>query len=307
MIAFQFPGQGSQVVGMGAALVDTFPEARATFEEADDALGEALTALCRDGPEESLTATENAQPALLTHGVAASRVLEARGVAPDLAAGHSLGEFSAHVVAGSIGFADAVRLVRLRGQAMARAGREHPGTMAAILGLAPDEVEALCDSARDEGEILGPANFNAPGQIVISGSVSAVRRAVGMAKGRGARRALELTVSGAFHSPLMDPAVRDLARALDETEVDTPRIPVFANVDGDPVTEPAAIRARLLEQLTAPVRWVRCVETMRELGARTFYEPGPGTVLTGLLRRIDRELEGIPVAGPDAVEAVVAA
>lgn len=298
-VAFQFPGQGSQAVGMGRALAEAFPEAAATFEEADDVLGFGLSALCWEGPEEALTETENAQPALLAHATAAARVLAARGVEPDLAAGHSLGEFGAHVAAGSLGFADALALVRARGEAMAAAGRDRPGTMAAVLGLEPAAVEALCDAVREEGEVLGPANFNAPGQVVISGGVAAVERAVEAAKDHGARRALVLDVSGAFHSPLMAPAAERLAAALEAVEIREARIPVFANVDAGPVVEPEAIADRLLRQLTAPVRWIECVAALREAGATRFYEPGPGGVLTGLLRRIDRDLEGIAVGEPD--------
>lgn len=305
-VAFQFPGQGSQAVGMGRALAEAYPEARATFEEADDVLGFALSDLCREGPEEALTATENAQPALLTHATAAARVLAARGIEPDVAAGHSLGEFGAHVAAESLSFADALRLVRARGEAMAEAGRERPGTMAAVLGMEPADVEALCDEVRGEGEVLQPANFNAPGQIVISGSVDAVRRAVEAAKDHGARRAMELQVSGAFHSPLMAPAADRLAGALEAVEISEARIPIVANVDARAVTAPDAIADRLLRQLTAPVRWVECVATLKELGATVFLEPGPGGVLTGLLRRIDRDLEGRAVGEPDEVREATA-
>ena len=307
MIAFQFPGQGSQFVGMGAALADAYPEARAAFDEADEALGFELSSLCWEGPIEKLTETQNAQPALLTHSVAAARVLAGRGLAPGAAAGHSLGEFSAHVAAGSLTFADGVRLVRARGEAMARAGRERPGAMAAVLGLEPDQARALCDAARAEGDVLQPANFNSPGQIVISGSVDAVRRAIDLAPAHGARRATLLNVSGAFHSPLMAPASESLAEALAVVAIRPARIPVVANVDGRPVQEPEAIRRRLLDQLTAPVLWVDCVTALVKLGARTFFEPGPGGVLTGLLRRIDRSLEGRAVGELAEIEAMVAA
>lgn len=302
--AFLFPGQGSQMIGMGAALADAYPEARAAFEEADDVLDLGLSALCWEGPAEKLTATENAQPALLVHSVAVVRVLAGRGRTPDLAAGHSLGEFSAHVAAGSVGFADAVRLVRARGEAMARAGRGSPGSMAAILGLDFATVEALCAAVRAGDEVLVPANDNAPGQIVVSGSASAVRRAVETARDHGARKAVELNVSGAFHSPLMEPAARELGAALAGVEIRPARFPIVANVDARPVREPDAIRERLRSQLTAPVRWVDRVRTLVELGAQRFLEPGPGSVLTGLLRRIDRELEGRAVGDPAEVEEV---
>lgn len=301
-IAFQFPGQGSQSVGMGHALARSYPEARVVFEEADGVLGFPLSRLCWEGPEEELVQTENAQPALLACSIAAARVLKALGVEPGAAAGHSLGEFSAHVVAGSLSLDDALRLVRARGEAMAAAGRKRPGTMAAVLGLDEDAVVELCSTVRRDDEVLVPANYNAPGQVVISGSVAAVRRAIDAARDHGARRALELDVSGAFHSPLMDPAATELAIALDDVEVRPARFPVAANVDGRTVREPDSIRRRLLEQLTSPVRWIACVETLEGSGARLFLEPGPGAVLTGLLRRIDPELEGRAVGDPEAVE-----
>ncbi len=292
---------------MGASLADAYPEARAVFRLADEILGFALSTVCWEGPEDRLKATENAQPALLVHSTAVARVLAGRGLAPAWTAGHSLGEFSSHVTAGSLSFEDAVRLVRTRGEAMADAGRASPGTMAAILGLDAGEVEALCREVRSNGEVLEPANYNAPGQIVVSGTRAAVRRAVEAAREHGARKAVEIPVSGAFHSPLMGPAAERLAEALAEVEIRTARIPVVANVDARPVTEPAEIRVRLLEQLTAPVRWVDCVLRLRALGARRFLEPGTGTVLTGLLRRIDRDLEGHAVGGPEEIEALAAA
>jgi [acyl-carrier-protein] S-malonyltransferase len=307
MVAFQFPGQGSQAVGMGASLADAFPEARAVFQEADDVLGFELSRLCWEGPESELQSTENAQPALLVHGVACARVLVSGGVVPAVTAGHSLGEFTAHVIAGSLAFGDALRLVRVRGQAMARAGDERPGTMAAVIGLREADVERLCAEVRQNGETLVPANYNAPGQIVISGSVEAVRRAAVEAKARGARMAVELQVSGAFHSPLMAAAVGPLAEALAEVEVREAGIPVVANVDARPVREPDAIRARLIDQLTGAVRWTECVRTLRELGARRLVEPGPGSVLTGLLKRIDRSLEGIAAGTAAQVEEALAA
>lgn len=306
-IAFQFPGQGSQAVGMGASLADAYPEARDVFHAADDALGFELSRLCWEGPEEKLKATENAQPALLVHGVAAARALAARGVAPVAAAGHSLGEFTAHVAAGSLSFVDAVRLVRVRGQAMARSGSEIPGTMAAVIGLDEAAIEELCTDSRRDGEVLVPANFNSPGQIVISGSTEAVHRAMAAAKERGARMAVELQVSGAFHSPLMGSAVSRLRDALADVEIRPATIPVVANVDARPVTAPDAIRARLVEQVTGAVRWTDCVLALRDLGARRFVEPGPGNVLTGLLRRIDRSLEGRAAGTAEQVEEVVAA
>lgn len=293
---------------MGRDLAAVYPVAREVFAVADDVLGFAISKVCWEGPEETLTATENAQPAILTHSTAVVRVLRGQGMEPAAAAGHSLGEFSAHVAAGSLEFADGVRLVRARGEAMAQAGRARPGSMAAIIGLRDAEVEALCGAVLEElsgeGGILTAANFNSPGQIVISGSRPAIRRALEQARSHGARRAVELPVSGAFHSALMEPAAEALADALETVEVRTARIPVVANVDGLPVHEPREIRRRLLEQLTAPVRWVTCVRTLATLGARTFIEPGPGTVLTVLLKRIDRALEGRAVNGPDDIRSL---
>jgi len=286
---------------MGADLAAARAEAKRTFEEADDVLGSALSRLCWDGPEEELRATENAQPALLTHSIAVARVLAVEGIEPQSAAGHSLGEFSAHVAAGSLSFSDGLRLVRTRGEAMAATGREKPGTMAALIGIDSADVFALCDTLRAPDEVLTPANFNAPGQIVVSGSVSAVRRAIEEAPNWGARKAVELNVSGAFHSSLMAPAARELAAVLEAIDVQTATCPVVANVNAEPVTQPDAIRSRLLEQLTAPVRWVDCVARLRDLGATVFLEVGPGKVLTGLLRRIDRSLAGRAVGTEEQV------
>lgn len=291
---------------MGASLADTYPEARAVFHLADEVLGFSLSTVCWEGPDDRLRATENAQPALLAHSTAVVRALAGRGIRPELTGGHSLGEFSAHVAAGSLDFEDALRLVRTRGEAMADAGRRRPGTMAAILGLEAEAVEALCQAVRIEGEVLEPANYNAPGQVVVSGGRDAVRRAIEAAREHGARKAIEIPVSGAFHSPLMAAAAERLAEALAGVEIRPSRIPVVANVDASPVTEPAQIRDRLLRQLTAPVHWVACVLELRRLGASRFIEPGPGAVLTGLLRRIDPDLEGQAVGGPDEVEALAA-
>ena len=292
---------------MGVSLADAYPEARDVFHAADDALGFELSRLCWEGPEEELRATENAQPALLVHGVAAARALSARGVTPIAAAGHSLGEFTAHVAAGSLAFVDAVRLVRVRGQAMALSGSGSSGTMAAVIGLGAAAIEELCADSRRDGEVLVPANYNSPGQIVISGSTAAVHRAMSAAKDRGARMSIELQVSGAFHSPLMGSAVPRLREALADVEIRPAAIPVVANVDARPITAPDEIRDRLIEQMTGAVRWTDCVLALRDLGARRFIEPGPGHVLSGLLRRIDRSLEGRPAGTVDQVEEVVAA
>lgn len=287
---------------MGADLASNHALARATFGEADEALGFALSKLCWEGPDSELVRTENTQPALLTHSIAVWRVLAAGGVDAVAAAGHSLGEFAAHVAAGSLCFDDAVRLVRARGEAMADTGRERPGAMAAILGLDEAQTQALCAEARHDDEVLTPANYNAPGQVVVSGSVEAIDRVVAMAPECGARRAVRLNVSGAFHSPLMEPARDRLAEALDGVTIREASIPVVANVDAEPVTAPDAIHDRLLDQLTAPVRWVACVKRLAGLGATTFLEVGSGKVLTGLLRRIDRDLTGRAIGTTEQVE-----
>ncbi|HSM36617.1 MAG TPA: ACP S-malonyltransferase [Longimicrobiales bacterium] len=292
MVALLFPGQGSQFVGMGADLADAYPAARHAFEEADDALGTALSRVMWEGPEEELTATLNAQPAILAHSVAAYRVLEPAIGEVSFAAGHSLGEFSAHVAAGTIGFADALRLVRRRGEAMYDAGLERPGTMAAVIGLDDEAVAAVCAEVGATWGVVVAANYNAPGQVVISGEVGAVDAAREALTDAGARRALPLNVSGAFHSPLMEPAAAVLEAALEEVAFADPAFPVISNVTAQPVAESAAAKRLLVEQLTSPVRWVAGIQTLRSAGVGRFLEIGPGNVLTGLLRRIDRDAEG---------------
>jgi [acyl-carrier-protein] S-malonyltransferase len=284
-----FPGQGSQSVGMGRDLFDAFPEARAVFEEADEVLGFRLSHLIFDGPEDRLTATKNAQPALLTHSVASLRVLAPRIGPVASAAGHSLGEFSAHVAAGTLSFADALSAVRRRGELMYDTGRRRPGTMAAILGLDDDQVADVC--RRVGAGVCVPANFNAPGQVVISGDEAAVAEAIDGARAAGAKRALALEVSGAFHSPLMAPAEDELAEHLAGIEFRNPDFPVYANVTAAPVTSGAEARRLLVRQLTAPVRWSATVRAMADGGTDRFIEVGPGGVLRGLTRRIAK---GVP-------------
>lgn len=302
MVALLFPGQGSQFVGMGRDLADAFPLARETFEEADDALGIPLSRILWEGPEDELTATLNAQPAILVHSIAAYRVLTPVLEDVAYAAGHSLGEFSAHVAAGTFSFADAVRLVRSRGKAMHAAGREHPGTMAAVIGLDDDAVREVCAHAGATHGVVVPANFNAPGQVVISGEVAAVEQAREAALEAGAKRALPLNVSGAFHSPLMAPAAALLEASLAEVELRAPAFPVVSNVTAEPVAEPAAAKRLLVEQLTSPVRWADGIRRLRALGVARFLEVGPGNVLTGLLRRIDRDAEGTALGTAQALE-----
>lgn len=291
MVALLFPGQGSQFVGMGRDLVERFPVAREVFEEADDALGISLSRLAWEGPETELTATHNAQPAILTHSVAVYRVLAEELGDVRFAAGHSLGEFSAYVAASSLSFADAVRTVRRRGELMYQSGQERPGTMAAVLGLEDEVVERVCQEASASDGVCVPANYNSPGQLVISGDVPAVERAIELAKAAGARRALPLNVSGAFHSPLMAVAEAGLAAQLDSVALETPRFPVVSNVDAAPVVDASTARDRLVRQLTSPVRWTACMRTILDAGVTQFVELGPGSVLSGLLKRIDRAAE----------------
>lgn len=288
-----FPGQGSQFVGMGRDLVDAYPEARETFEEADQALGLSLSRLCWDGPEGDLTLTMNAQPSILVHSVAVWRVLQRRSLAPTMAAGHSLGEFSAYVAAGSIDFADAVRAVRRRGELMYGSGTERPGAMAAVIGLDDAVVEAACTEASQRGQGTAvAANFNAPGQVVISGDEAAVHIADSLLRAAGAKRVIPLNVSGAFHSPLMAVAEAGLREQLDGTEFRDPAFPIVSNVTGHPVERATAARQLLVEQLTSPVHWVASMRTMLAAGITDFVELGPGNVLTGLLRRIERSAAG---------------
>jgi [acyl-carrier-protein] S-malonyltransferase len=283
-----FPGQGSQTPGMARDLVEAFPEARRVFEEADDTLGVPLGALAFEGPEDALTSTENAQPALLAHGAAVWAIVRqemaghVRG-----AAGHSLGEFTAHHAAGTFSLGDALRVVRRRGELMRRSGDERPGTMAAILGLEDAAVESACARAAAEGGIVVPANYNAPAQVVVSGEIAAVERAMALAKEAGAKRALRLNVSGAFHSPLMAVAADGLRAALDAARVDASAFPVWSNVTAEPVLSPDEARALLLRQLTSPVRWTDQVRAMAAAHPDALWvEMGPGTVLGGLVKRI---------------------
>lgn len=307
MVALLFPGQGSQTVGMGRELAERFSVARETFEEADEVLGAPLSQIAWEGPKDELTATHNAQPAILTHSVAVHRVLADAVGEVAFAAGHSLGEFSAYVAAGALDFADAVRTVRLRGELMFRGGEERPGTMAAVLGLDDDALETVCEEASTEDEVCVPANYNSPGQIVISGDVPAVERAMALAKEAGARRALQLNVSGAFHSPLMRVAEEGLAEQLESIDLGAPAFPVVSNVDASPITDAPTARRLLVSQLTSPVRWTGCVQTMREAGVERFLELGPGSVLSGLLRRIDRQAESVTLGTADEVESFLGA
>jgi len=292
-LAFIFPGQGSQYVGMAKDFNDLEADSRAFIDHADTVLGIPLSRVCFEGPEEELRQTRNTQPAIFLHSVVAVRLL--RTMKPDMVAGHSLGEYSALVTAGAIDFDDALRLVRLRGELMQQAGERQKGTMAAVVGLAAEIVEEVCREASVAG-IVQPANFNSPGQIVISGSVEGVRKAMELAKIRRAKLVKELVVSGAFHSPLMERAQNGLRQALDRTTIRDAVIPIYANVTAEPTTKASEIRDLLYRQLTSPVRWEQTVHAMVRDGAATFYEVGPGKVLQGLVKRTE---PGVQVGGFD--------
>ena len=288
-LALIFPGQGSQVVGMGRALAASDARADAAFATADEVLGFSLSGLMRDGPEHELTATQNAQPAILAHSVAVLRTIEDQMGPVAYAAGHSLGEFSAHVAAGTLRYEDALAVVRLRGELMFAAGQKRSGTMAAILGLSDEEVEAVCTEV-DAGTCV-PANFNASGQVVVSGDIAGVEQGMERATDAGARRVVRLNVSGAFHSPLMEPAVDGLRDKLQSIELQDPAYPVFSNVTASPVTSGSEARQLMVEQLTSAVRWSASVAAMVDAGADRFLELGPGSVLCGLNRR---NAKGVP-------------
>ncbi|MCC6927412.1 MAG: ACP S-malonyltransferase [Gemmatimonadaceae bacterium] len=309
-VVLLFPGQGSQKPGMGKELVDAFPRAREVFAAADEALGESLSTLCFDGPAETLTLTANAQPALLTHGAAAWAVV-ASALAGKVraAAGHSLGEFTAYHAAGSLTLPAAVRLVRERGRLMAETGVARPGAMAAILGDMTESVDEICrraSAAPDGGEVV-PANYNAPGQVVISGEVAGVEAAMALCKAAGAKRAMRLNVSGAFHSPLMRPARDGLQQAIAAAGFVAPLVPVYANVTADVVGDAPSAERLCLEQLTAPVRWTELVERLAAAHPDAlFVELGPGTVLAGLVRKIAPTVATAPCGTAADVEQLLA-
>ncbi len=293
-LAFMFPGQASQYPGMGKDIAEKFPAAAAAFAEADRALGFSLSSICFEGNEEALKQTANTQPGILTVSVAAYRVLEEKGIRPDYVAGHSLGEFSALVAAGSLKFAEAVRLVRRRGEYMQEAVPEGEGAMAAILGISPGQVAELCRKSAEK-EIVAPANLNSPEQTVISGHAAAVKRAVELASQAGAKRAVILPVSAPFHSELMRPAALRLATDLHSTELGPLAIPLVTNVDAEIITSGDEARNALIRQVTLPVLWEESVRVLLEQGVTTFVEVGPGRVLSGLLRQIDRSVHCVNV------------
>lgn len=305
MIACVFPGQGAQTVGMGRALAEAFPVCRDTFAEADAALGFALSDVIFNGPAEQLTLTAITQPAILTMSVAAFRLLESRGIRPAMVAGHSLGEYSAHVAAGTFDFADAVRIVHHRGQYMQEAVPVGEGAMAAILGGDEALVARACADAA-EGDVVSPANLNAPGQIVIAGSAAAVARAGERAKALGAKRVIPLQVSAPFHCALMRPAEERLTPELRAVPVRDPRVPVVANVDAAPKTDALSSIDALIRQVSAPVRWEDCVRRLASAGVTAYVEVGPGTVLSGLVKKIAREAVILNLDAPEGLAPIEA-
>lgn len=305
MIGFIFPGQGSQAVGMGKALAEAFDVCRDTFAEADAALGEPLSRLIFEGPENELRLTENTQPAILTVSVAACRLLASRGFEPAFVAGHSLGEYSAHVCAGTFDFADAVQIVRRRGRFMQEAVPIGRGAMAAVMGLDPALVAQACEEAA-QGEVVSPANMNMPGQVVIAGTTEAVTRAGERAKALGARRVVPLPVSAPFHCALMKPAEERLAPELRGLAARDPRVPVVANVDAEPKRDAASSIEALVRQVSSPVRWEDVMRRLASEGVRKYVEVGPGTVLCGLGRNIDRDAVFANLEDPAGLEKAAA-
>ena len=305
VVAFLFPGQGSQTVGMGRELAAMYPVAQHTFDEADEALGFKLSQLCFEGPEDQLKLTQNTQPAILTVSIAAARVLAEVGISAEFAAGHSLGEYSAHVAAGTLEFADAVRTVRNRGRYMQEAVPVGQGAMAAILGMELEPLKQICDEAA-QGEVCEPANINSPGQIVISGSTGAVQRAADMATAKGAKRAVMLPVSAPFHCALMKPAQDRLETDLRALKFNNPDYPVIANVDYELKTTGDAAREALIKQVTGAVQWEASMRALIAKGVETFVEVGPGKVLCGLMRQIDRARLCLNVENEESLQKVIA-
>jgi [acyl-carrier-protein] S-malonyltransferase len=296
-----FPGQGSQHVGMGRDLYEAFDPAREVFEEANEVLGFDLKSVCFEGPEETLRRTQYTQPAIVTHSVAAWRVITSKGFTPDYAAGHSVGEYSALVAGGVLTFGDALRLVKVRAEAMQNCGEENPGTMAAIIGMPEEKMDDLLEAAGAAG-IIAAANFNSPGQTVVSGDIAAVEKATEVAPSLGARRAIRLNVSGAFHSPLMERSVAELSAMFGEVEFRPADMPVVCNVTARPSTGPAEIQELLKKQLLSPVLWSQSVQFIIGDGVTKFVEVGPGNVLCGLLRRIDRGAACVPCSDVKTVK-----
>ena len=303
--AFLFPGQGAQKVGMGKALAEAFPICSETFAEADAALGEPISRLCFEGPDDQLMLTENTQPAILCVSIAAYRLLASKGIQPAFVAGHSLGEYSANVAAGTMTFADALRIVRRRGRYMQEAVPIGTGAMAAILGLDSETVARVCEEAA-QGDVVSPANLNGGGQVAIAGSQAAVARAGERAKVAGAKRVIPLSVSAPFHCALMRPAAERLAPELRALSVQDPRVPIVANVDAEPKRAAHAAIEALVEQVASPVRWEEVVRRLASEGVTTYVEVGPGTVLSGLVRKIHRDASIASFGAPDDLAAVEA-
>ncbi|MCK5329561.1 MAG: ACP S-malonyltransferase [Candidatus Latescibacteria bacterium] len=299
--AFIFPGQASQYVGMGLDLYEQLRTARRIYDRADELVPFDLKSLSFEGPEERLTQTQYTQPTVFVHSVAAAELLKEQWVAPDAVAGHSLGEYAALVIAGVLGFEDALQAVCVRASLMQKAGEQHPGTMAAIIGLSDEAVRTICEAASTEEDRVCPANFNAPGQVVVSGTIPAVHRAMEQAKEAGAKLAVKLSVSGAFHSPLMDSVGRKMEEALSGIAFSPAQIPIVDNVTADVVRDPDKIRDLLIQQLTHPVLWVASMQKLVAMGIGTVIEVGPGKVLQGLMRRIDRSVRTL---GADRAEEV---
>lgn len=302
-IAFIFPGQGSQFVGMAKDLHDEFPEAKAMFAQAQQILGFDLARLCFAGPEEELKQTRVTQPAIFVHSAILTKLLLNKKLKPEMTAGHSLGEYSALYAAEALSFEDTLRVVKVRADLMQKAGEINPGAMAAIIGLEADVLKKVCEEAGSAG-VVQIANYNSPNQLVISGSVAGVNRAMELAKERGAKRVIPLSVSGAFHSPLMEYAIAGLGEILNEVEIRPARIPVYTNVNAKPVTAPDDIRQKLYAQLTSPVRWVEIVENMIKNGVSKFYEVGPGNVLTGLCKRLNSEVSCVAINNLESLQAL---
>ena len=306
-VAFVFPGQGSQAVGMCKDLYEAYPVAHRIFEEADEALGFSMTNLIMQGPEEALRLTENTQPAILTASVACFEVLKEKGLTCDLAGGHSLGEYSALVAAGAISFADAVRTVKSRGKFMQEAVPVGEGAMAALIGLDPDKIDGICQETEKAcGEAVQAVNFNCPGQVVIAGATAAVNKAVEALKAAGAKRAILLNVSAPFHSTLMSPAAKRLAEVLEKVKFSDAAFPVVANVDAQPETKAEVIKANLVKQADHPVRWEKSVHTMLDAGIDIFVEVGPGRVLSGFTKKIDRSKTALNVENIESLEKTLA-
>ena len=297
MKAFVFPGQGAQFVGMGKDLYDNNPMAKDLFEKANDILGYHITDIMFEGTDDDLRQTKVTQPAVFLHSVI-SALCMGEEFKPDMTAGHSLGEFSALVAAGALSFEDGLKLVYARAMAMQKACEAAPSTMAAIVGLPDEKVEEVCAQISTEDNVVVPANYNCPGQLVISGNVEAINAACEQLKAAGAKRALPLKVGGAFHSPLMQPAKDELQAAIEATEIHAPKCPVYQNVDGMPHTEPAEIKANLIAQLTSSVKWTQCVQHMIADGADDFTECGPGKALQGMISRIDKSVTAHGIVKP---------